>query len=84
MAESKGRKLPNFDFTEELVEFFETNDLGEYESELFKANFEIDLKRNRYWVSIDKELMDKLLATAREQRVPVETLVGSWLKEKFV
>ena len=30
MAESKAKNLPQFDSTEELIDFFDTNDLGEY------------------------------------------------------
>ena len=29
IAESKAKKLPQFDSTEELIDFFDTHDLGE-------------------------------------------------------
>ena len=84
MAESKSKKLPKFNSNQELVEFFDTHDLGEYEKELPEAYFDVDLKRNRYLVSVDENLMDKLLEVAREQQVSVEILLDSWLKEKLV
>ena len=34
MAESKAKKLPQFNSTEELIGFFDTHDLGEYEEDL--------------------------------------------------
>ncbi|NJK68628.1 MAG: hypothetical protein HC941_20765 [Microcoleus sp. SU_5_3] len=84
MAESKSKKLPNFSSDRELVEFFETHDLGEYESELPEANFEVDIKQSHYLVSIDRALMSQLLEIAKDQQVSVEILLDSWLKEKLV
>lgn len=84
MAESKSKKLPNFTFDRELVEFFETHDFGEYESELPEANFEVDIKQSHYLVSIDRYLMSKLLDIAKDQQVSVEILLDSWLKEKLL
>lgn len=84
MAESKSRKLPRFSSTEELVEFFDTHDLGEYEHELPEANFDVDLKGNNYLVSIDRHLMSQLLEVAKRQKVSVEMLLDSWLKDKLM
>ena len=84
MAESKSKKLPQFNSSQELVEFFDTHDIGEYESELSEAYFDVDIKRNHYLVSVDGRLMNKLLEVAKEQQVSVEMLVDSWLKEKLL
>ena len=56
--------------------------MGEYESELPEAYFDVDIKRNYYLVSVDGYLMNKLLEVAQEQQVSVEMLLDSWLKEK--
>lgn len=66
------------------MEFFETHDMGEYESELPKAYFDVDIKRNHYLVSVDGYLMNKLLEVTKEQQVSVEMLLDSWLKEKLL
>jgi hypothetical protein len=84
MIESKSKKLPQFNSNQELVEFFETHDLGEYEGELPEAYFDVDIKRNHYLVSVDGYLMSKLLEVAKEQQVSVEMLLDSWLKEKLL
>ena len=51
MAESNSKKLPKFNFNQELVDFFDTHDMGEYEGELPEVNFDIDIKRKHYLVS---------------------------------
>ncbi len=84
MEESKSKKLPKFNSTEELVDFFDTYDLGEYEEEMPEVHFDVDIKRNHYLISVDGYLMNKLLETAKEQQVSVEMLVNSWLKEKVL
>lgn len=84
MAESKSGKLPQFSSRQELVEFFETHDMGEYENNLPEIHFDVDIKRNHYLVSVDGSLMNKLLEVARGEQVSVEILVDSWLKEKLL
>ena len=84
MAESKSKKLPQFNSSQELVEFFDTHDMGEYESELPEAHFDVDIKRNHYLLSVDGYLMNKLLEVAKGQQVSVEMLIDSWLKEKLL
>ncbi|PSB16935.1 hypothetical protein C7B69_17515 [filamentous cyanobacterium Phorm 46] len=84
MTESKSKKLPKFDSERELYEFFETHDMGEYESELPEVNFDVDIKQSHYLVSIDRYLMNKLLDVAKDQQVSVEILLDSWLKEKLL
>lgn len=43
MAENP-QELPSFTSLDELVEFFDTHDLGEHEEALPEAQFEIDLQ----------------------------------------
>jgi hypothetical protein len=83
MPESKSEKLPQFNSSQELVEFFDTHDMGEYESQMPEATFDVDIKHGHYLVSIDGQLMSRLLEAAKGQQVSVELLVGSWLKEKL-
>jgi hypothetical protein len=84
MTENKSQKLPKFESTEELVDFFDTHDLGEYEEALPEVDFDVDLKRKHYLVSVEENLMNKLLEVAQKQQILVEMLVDSWLKEKIV
>ena len=68
----------------ELVDFFDTHDMGEYESQMPEVEFEIDLKRDHYLVSVDGRLMSQLLEAAQGQQVSVELLVDAWLKKKLL
>ena len=81
MKENKQKKLPEFESNQDVIDFFENNDLGEYE--LAETDFEVNLKRNHYLVSVDEDLMNKLLEVAKEQQVSVEMLLHSCLKEKL-
>jgi hypothetical protein len=84
MPENEFRKLPQFSSNQELIEFFDTHDMGEYESEMPEADFAVDIKRDHYLVSVDGHLMVQLLEAAKGQQTSVELLVDSWLKEKLV
>lgn len=83
MAENDSQKLPSFASLDELVEFFDTNDMGEYEEELPEAHFEVDLRRKTHLVAIDEEINSRLTEIAEQERTPAESLVNSWLKEKI-
>jgi hypothetical protein len=84
MVESKSKKLPQFNSNQDLIEFFDTHDMGEFESELPEEYFDVDIRQNHYSVSVDGYLMSKLLEVARERQVSVEMLLNAWLKEKLL
>jgi hypothetical protein len=42
MPESESEKLPQIVSSQELVDFFETHDMGEYESQMPEVAFEIN------------------------------------------
>lgn len=84
MPESNSKILPQFASDEEFVDFFESHDMGDYLNQMPEVDFEIDIKRDRYLVSVDSSLMDQLLETAKSQQVSVELLVDAWLKEKLL
>lgn len=83
MAENDSHKLPSFASLDELVEFFDTHDMGEYEEDLPEAHFDVDLKRKTHLVAIDEETSNRLTEIAEQERTPAESLVNSWLKEKI-
>ncbi len=83
MAENDSQQLPSFASLDELVEFFDTHDMGEYEGALPEAHFEVDLRRKTHLVAIDEELNNRLTEIAEQERTPAESLVNSWLKEKI-
>ncbi len=84
MAKNKSKGLPLSRSLDELVEFFDTRDMGEYWEQMPEAHFDIDIKRRTHLVAIDEELIDRLSAIAKAKRVPAETLINTWLKEKML
>jgi hypothetical protein len=84
MPKSKSKTLPEFKSLNELVEFFDTNDLGEYWDEMPEANFEVDLRKRTHLFSIDSELAVRLTEIAKMRQISSQTLVNGWLKEKIM
>ena len=82
--ESKSKPLPEFKSLNELVEFFDTHDLGEYWHEMPEVNFEVDLKKRTHLFSIDSELAVRLTEIAKTRQISSQALVNGWLKEKIM
>ncbi len=76
--------MPKFNSLDELVEFFETHDLGDYLAQMPEAEFEIDLEKRTHIVAIDDDVAEKLTEIAKAKHVPSETLVNVWLREKIL
>lgn len=82
MAENNSQQLPSFASLDELVEFFDTHDMGEYE-DLPEAQFDVNLQRRTHLVAIDEEINNRLTEIAEQEQMPAESLVNSWLREKI-
>ncbi|HEX9988292.1 MAG TPA: CopG family antitoxin [Chloroflexia bacterium] len=83
MEENEQKQLPTFESLDELVEFFETNSLGDYWESMPEVHFDVDIKRHRHLVELDADLVDKLRTAASDQHMSTEALVNSWLREKL-
>jgi hypothetical protein len=83
MAESETKHLPHFDSLDEMVEFFDTHDMGDYFDQMPEVEMEIDLKRQRYVITLELELADKLTEIARSKQISSEELVTLWVQEKL-
>ncbi|MGQ9625824.1 MAG: CopG family antitoxin [Anaerolineae bacterium] len=83
MARSKSNSLPKFSSLEELVEFFDTHDMGEYWDSMPEAHFEINIKGRTHLFALDEDLAERLTAIAKAKHVPSERLINTWLKEKL-
>jgi hypothetical protein len=83
MAENDSQELPSFASLDELVQFFDTHDMGEYEEALPEAHFEVGLRRKTHLIAIDDEINSRLTEIAEQEQTPAESLVNSWLKEKI-
>jgi len=77
---NENKSFPTFDSTEELVEFFDSNDMGDFD--LPEAEFEVDLQTREFLLPIDEVLMIKIIHSAQERGVSTQELVREWLEEK--
>lgn len=82
MTENEATPLPLFQSLPELVEYFDTHDMGEHWDGMPEGQFEVDIKRRHRLVSIDEDLMSQLSDIAKSHQVAVEVLIEAWLKEK--
>ncbi len=60
MSASETASLPEFASLDQMVEFFDTHDMGEYWDQMPEADFEIDLKRRTYLVTLTTNQAEKL------------------------
>ena len=80
MAENK---LPQFDALEELTEFFDANDMGDYWPTMPEVEFEITLARKTRLVAIEEALAERVAKIAKDKNVSPEVLIRTWLEEKL-
>jgi hypothetical protein len=83
MARSKSKTLPKFESLDELVEHFDTHDMGVYWDQMQEVSFEVNIKRRKHLVAIDEEIVPKLNEIAKSRKVSSQKLVNTWLKEKI-
>jgi hypothetical protein len=75
--------MPKFSSLGELVEFFDTHDLGEYWDRMPEAHFDIDIKKRTHLFAIEEDLAEKLTEIAKAKQIPSEMLINVWLREKL-
>jgi hypothetical protein len=83
MAGNDLQTLPAFASLDEMVDFFDTHDLGDYLDQMPEAHFDVNLQRRTYLVAIDEDIIRRLAEIARQEQVPAEALVNRWLEEKI-
>lgn len=83
MAKSKAKTLPELNSTDELVEFFETNDMADYWEQMPEADFEIKIKRRKHLIALEEDVVSQVARIAKSKMVSSEALINSWLKEKL-
>lgn len=84
MAKSKAKTLPELNSTDELVEFFETNDMGDYWEQMPEADFEIKIKRKKHLIALEEDVVSQVTRIAKAKKVSSEALINAWLKEKLL
>ncbi len=84
MKKSKRSQIPRFKSIQELSEFFETHDMGDYWDKMPRADFEIDIKKSTHIFALDDDLADKLTTMSKVKGIPSEQLVNVLLREKLL
>ena len=83
MAKNKSKRMPPFTSLDRLVEFFDTQDMGDYWNDMPEVHFDIDIKRKTHLIALDDDLAESLTAIAKAKRIPPKTLINEWLREKI-
>ncbi len=73
----------DFSSYEEAAEFWESHDTTDFLDEFETVEVEVSLKRRRYEVEIDADLMPQLTQQANKRGVAVKSLVSELLREKL-
>ena len=82
---SKRDPIPEtFDSIEEMAEFWDTHDSGDYE-DCFgeEVEFELEVGNSQLYFPVEKDLGRKLREIARKQGISSETLLNLWVQEKL-
>ncbi len=80
MPKSKAKKLPRFNSTNELVDFFETHDLGPYLDSMPEAHFDFSSTKSKVWAEIDPKLSEQLSSIARSKRISSKRLLNTFIR----
>jgi len=84
MGENETKHFPQFESLDEMVEFFDNQDWGDYIDQMPEVDFEVDIKRRMYTITLEIELAEKLTEIARSRHISSEELVNSWVREKVL
>ena len=81
----KGDSLPvKFKTVYEVSDFWDTHDLGDYWDETREVLFDVNIKKERNYCALEKDLSEKIDEVARLKGVSPETLVNLWLRENYL
>lgn len=83
MEKNKVKTLPRSKSIKELIDFFETHDMGDYWEEMPEAHFEVNIKKRKHLVALEEDIVGKLTEIAKSKKVSSESLINAWLKDKI-
>jgi hypothetical protein len=83
MGRNKTDKLTPAKSLDELVESFDTQDMGDLWEQMPVAHFDVSIGRSTHLIEIDDKLAHELTEIAKSKRTSSEALINDWLKEKI-
>ncbi|HAO20249.1 MAG TPA: hypothetical protein DCQ37_07025 [Desulfobacteraceae bacterium] len=85
MKKNKRESLPEeFRSIEEAAKFWDTHSLADYEDLQSDTDFEVELKSEKNYFAVEKELSADIDKLAHIKGILPETLVNLWLREKIL
>lgn len=84
MKENKGTALPKFKSVSELVNFADTHDMGDYLEKMPVARFDVGIKTRKHVFTLDEKISQKVTRIAKAKKIPSETLLNLWIREKVL
>ena len=82
MGENKS-SVSNGHSYREIGEFWDSHDLGDFESQTRSADFEVRPQSSSIYVPLEKNLAQKLRSAAESRGVSPDKLLTQWLEEKI-
>ncbi len=82
MTKGKPKSIPHFASLDELTDFFDSHDLGEYLNQTQETDFEVDIQKRTHVFALNEDIAEKLTKIALSKQVSSEELINSWLREK--
>lgn len=79
----KNNKSLHFETYEKAAEWFDTNDMADYEDQLKPVDFHFDLRKNRNWVELDIPIAKRIRTLAKKRHTSTHDLVNNLLNEKL-
>jgi hypothetical protein len=83
MEKNKTKTLPHSKSVKELVDFFESHDMGDFWGKMRKAHFDVNIKKRKHLVALEEDIIGKLTEIAKSKKVSSESLINVWLKDKI-
>ena len=68
---------------QEIADFWDTHDLGEYWDKTKPVEFEVDIQSETTYYPVENALSKKIRTAAKKRGVSPETLLNLWVKEKL-
>jgi predicted DNA binding CopG/RHH family protein len=82
MAKNKS-SISNADSYRRIGEFWDDQDLGDYEEKTQSATFEVQLRSSSIYVPLEKKLAEQLRNAAENLGLSPEALLSRWVEEKI-
>ncbi len=79
MASSELKSLPQWNSIDELVDYFDSHDMGVQLANMPEAQIS-----RKFFVAKEEEILSKLADIAKRESVSSEQLINSWLKERIL